>query len=52
MAVDISQPGDYKVTTATTAGTDAALASQRSIEAASLRVGAPRPSSSNQLLQP
>ena len=52
VAVDISQPGDYKVTTATTAGTDAALASQRSIEAASLRVGAPRPSSSNQLLQP
>ncbi len=52
VAVDISRPGEYKVTTATSAGTDAALASQRSIAPASLRVGAPRPSSSNQLLQP
>jgi hypothetical protein len=52
VAVDISQPGEYKVTTASTVGTDAALATRRSIAPASLRVGAPRPSSSNELLQP
>ena len=52
VAVDISEPGEYKVATASVGGTDAALASQRSITPASLRVGAPRPSSSNQLLQP
>jgi hypothetical protein len=52
VAVDISHPGEYSVATASSGGTDAALASRRPIAPASLRVGSPRPSSSDQLLQP
>lgn len=54
VSVDISRPGEYSVATATASGggTDAALAEKRSIAPASLRVGQPRPSSSNTLLQP
>ena len=52
VAVDLGRPGEYSVSTAGGRGTDAALASQRSIQPASLHVGAPRPSSSNQLLLP
>lgn len=52
VAVDLGQPGEYSVSTAAVAATDAALAEQHSIQSASLYVGAPRPSSSNQLLQP
>lgn len=52
VAVDISRPGEYSVSTASSARTDAALAEARSIAPASLHVGQPRPSSSNTLLQP
>jgi hypothetical protein len=52
VAVDISHPGEYAVATASSVGTDAALASRRPIAPARLHVGAPRPSSSDQLLQP
>jgi hypothetical protein len=51
VAVDLGQPGEYSVT-AGGRGTEAALASQSPIQPASLHVGAPRPSSSNQLLLP
>ncbi len=53
VAVEFNRPGQYSLSTAGGAGgTEAAAAEQRSIQPASLRVGAPRPSSSNQLLQP
>ncbi len=53
VAVDFSRPGQYSLSTATSGGgTEAALAERRPIQPASLSVGAPRPSSSNQLLQP
>jgi hypothetical protein len=52
VAVDINRPGEYSVSTASSAGTDAALAEERSIAPASLHVGQPRASSSNTLLQP
>lgn len=53
VAVDFDRPGRYSLSTASGGGgTDAALAEQRSIQPASLHIGAPRPSSSNQLLQP
>jgi hypothetical protein len=53
VAVEFSKPGEYSVSTANVGGaTDAALTEQRSIQPASLHIGAPRPSSSSQLLQP
>ncbi len=52
VAVDINHPGEYSVSTASSGGTDAALAEQRSITPASLHVGQARPSSSSTLLQP
>jgi hypothetical protein len=52
VAVDFSRPGQYSLSTTSGAGTEAALAERRSIQPASLHVGAPRPSSSNELLQP
>jgi hypothetical protein len=52
VSVDISRPGEYSVATASSGGTDAALAERRPIAPASLQVGQPRPSSSNTLLQP
>jgi hypothetical protein len=52
VAVDFSQPGQYSLSTTGGSGTEAAVAERRAIQPASLRVGAPRPSSSNQLLQP
>ena len=51
VAVDFSRPGQYSLST-TGGGTEAAVAARRPIQPASLRVGAPRPSSSNELLQP
>lgn len=46
------KPGDYTIETAPAGHTDAQLAQQSSITPASLHIGRPRPSSSNQLLQP
>jgi hypothetical protein len=51
VTVDL-KTGDYTVTTATGGATEAALASGPKIRPASLHIGAPRPSSSNELLQP
>jgi hypothetical protein len=47
-------PGDYTIATARTGGTDAALAAGQNagLEPATLHIGSPRPSSSNQLLTP
>jgi hypothetical protein len=47
VTVDLSSPGTYSVSTA---GADAAPGS--AAEAVSIHVGAPRPSSSNDVLQP
>jgi hypothetical protein len=51
VAVDFNRPGNYTVATAA-GGTDAQQATAHPIHPASLHVGAPRPSSSGQLLQP
>ena len=51
VAVDFSRPGDYLAGTASGGGTDASLSSAP-IQPGSVHVGQPRPSSSNQLLQP
>ena len=52
VAVNFNQPGEYKLSTASGGGTDAALATDHPIQPASLHIGAPRSASSNQLLQP
>lgn len=52
VTVDFSRPGDYTVATGRGSGTDAALASQNFVKPATIHIGKPRPSSSNQLLQP
>lgn len=44
--------GDYSVATSPTGTTEAAAAMPSPIQPATLQVGAPRPSASNQLLQP
>ncbi len=52
VTVDFGSPGDYTVTTGSSGGTDASLAQAPSIRPATLHIGQPRPSASNQLLQP
>ena len=51
VTVDLGDPGDYMVVTGTS-GSDAAQAAPASIQPATLHIGAPRPSGSNQLLLP
>jgi hypothetical protein len=51
VAVDF-KPGDYTIATAAHAKTDAALTRPSSIQPALIHIGRPRPSSSNDLLQP
>jgi hypothetical protein len=46
------KPGDYTITTGAHGKTDAQLSQQSSIRPASIHIGRPRPSSSNQLMQP
>jgi hypothetical protein len=50
VTVNLKTPGDYKV--GTSPSSDAAAATKTGIEAATLHVGRPRPSASDQLLQP
>jgi hypothetical protein len=46
------RPGQYTIATAPKSTTDASLANPPAIQPASLHIGSPRPSSSNDLLQP
>jgi hypothetical protein len=46
------RPGDYTIGTSAQGGTDAALSVAPPIRPASIHIGHPRTSSSNQLLQP
>jgi hypothetical protein len=46
------KPGDYTVSTSTNGGTEAARATARPVRGAHLHIGPPRPSASDQLLQP
>jgi hypothetical protein len=46
------KPGDYTVSTSTAGGTEAHRATARPLRGASLHIGPPRPSASDQLLQP
>jgi hypothetical protein len=52
VTVDMSSPGDYTIATGRVGATDAALATTAPLQPATLHIGAPRPSSSGQLLQP
>lgn len=52
VTVEFSHPGSYQVAAVNGGSSDAAAATPPSIHPASLRVGAPRPGSTNQLLQP
>ncbi len=52
VTVDLRVPGDYTVATMTGGQTQAQLATAAKIQSASLRIGPPRPNSSNTLLQP
>jgi hypothetical protein len=46
------RPGDYTISTSTAAGTQAQQAAAKPVRGASLHIGPPRASASNQLLQP
>jgi hypothetical protein len=46
------RPGEYTIATASRGRTDAQLSEQSPIKSVSIHIGRPRPSSSNQLLQP
>jgi hypothetical protein len=46
------RPGNYTIATANHSGTDASLTFPSTIRPAAIHIGRPRPSSSNQLLQP
>ncbi len=52
VTVDLDSPGAYTVAIAPSSSTEAAAASPTGIQPALLRVGKPRPSASNQLLNP
>lgn len=52
VTVDFNRPGDYTVATGKGTGTDADLAAPNTVQPASIHIGKPRPSSSNDLLQP
>jgi hypothetical protein len=52
VTVDFTSPGDYTIATGTIARSEAAQATRVSIKAASLHIGAPRPSASNEPLEP
>jgi hypothetical protein len=52
VTVNLNSPGDYTVAIAPPASTEAATATPGRIQAAVVHVGKPRPSASNQLLQP
>ena len=52
VAVDFTHPGYYTLTTSSGGQTDAQAATPRPIQSALIRVGQPRASASNQLLQP
>jgi hypothetical protein len=52
VTVDFTQPGSYTVTSSGTGGSQAVQATTHHIAPATLRVGAKRPGSNGQLLQP
>lgn len=51
LKVDLKNPGDYTLTTGANAA-DGAPPSTTTVQAATLHIGSPRPSGSNDLLQP
>jgi hypothetical protein len=52
VTVDFRNPGMYSVATGPAGTTEAATTAPASIQPATIHIGAPRPSASNQLLQP
>jgi hypothetical protein len=52
VTVDLRNPGEYTISAGKTGRTEAAAAATSSIEPGRLRIGRPRPSASNALLQP
>jgi hypothetical protein len=52
VTVDFQNPGDYTIDTSIGGSSQAARATPSTIQPATLHVGTPRPSASNQLLQP
>lgn len=52
LSVDLQSPGDYSVGTAPNNSTEAAAATPTGIQSALIHVGAPRPSSNNDVAQP
>jgi hypothetical protein len=52
VTVDFRTPGDYSVAASKSGGTDATQAGAGAIHPATVHIGKPRPSASDQLLQP
>lgn len=52
VTVDLRDPGDYNVTATSSGGSQAQQAGPGGVQPATIHIGAPRPSSSGQLLQP
>ena len=52
VTLNLNSPGDYTVGISPSSQTEAAAATPTGIQAATLHIGSPRPSASNQLLQP